>query len=61
MHIHLDNTYYVGKWKACTPFVGRVKEEDMFEFGSGFEIFIENSAVLEVKLINVHSKEVIPT
>ncbi|MFF2853486.1 hypothetical protein [Peribacillus sp. NPDC058002] len=38
-----------------------MKEEDMFEFGSGFEIFIENSAVLEVKLVNVHSKEVIPT
>lgn len=29
MHNHLDNTYYVGKWKVCTPFVGRVKEEDM--------------------------------
>lgn len=31
MHIHLDKTYYGGKWKACTPFVdvfGRIKEEE---------------------------------
>lgn len=30
-HIHLDKTYYGGKWKACTPFVdvfGRMKEEE---------------------------------